>query len=148
MPYKFNAEFENNWLDKTLEMLEKDNWGEPKYQSYLVATCHQLRRKPLKDFTIEDLRIMIGQNIGLKYLIPMAIEKLEENIFASGHFYEGDLLKSVLESNPAYWKSEPYAKEKMIELFNKNKEQLNNFDCIKSIKKGWFEAFDKFVCTE
>ena len=66
--------FENNWKHKTLENLENSNWGEPKFDSHLVITCHKLRKKQLKDFEIEDLRIMIGQNIGLKFLIPIAIE--------------------------------------------------------------------------
>lgn len=80
---------------RNLEQLEKDVWDEPEYPSYLVSTCHQLRRKSLGDFTVEDLRIMIGQDIGSKYLLPKAIETLIQNPFASGDFYAGDLLLSV-----------------------------------------------------
>ncbi len=79
-------------MKKTLEQLENDYWGEPAYDSYLVTTCHRLRRKPIDDFTTEDLRIMIGQNIGLKYLIPLAMNILRDNPMASGAFYGGDLL--------------------------------------------------------
>lgn len=64
--------FENNWKSKSLENLEKDIWS-PLHKdenSYLIQTCHKLRKKQLKDFEIEDLRIMIGQNIGLNFLIP------------------------------------------------------------------------------
>ena len=50
---------------KSLQELEQDNWGEPPYNSYLVTTIHRLRRKPLAEFATEDLRIMIGQRIGL-----------------------------------------------------------------------------------
>ena len=57
-------------LTGTIEKLESDYRGDSdEYYSGLVKTCHTLRKKPLKDFTVEDLRIMIGQNIGLKYLI-------------------------------------------------------------------------------
>ncbi len=32
-------------LNNTLEQLDKQDWGEPEYDSYLVKTCHQLRKK-------------------------------------------------------------------------------------------------------
>jgi hypothetical protein len=88
---------------KSLEELEGVIWGEPQYSSYLVVTCHHLRKKPLDEFIVEDLRIMIGQNIGLPYLLPLALAHLRENPFASGDYYDGDLLKSVLTVKPEFW---------------------------------------------
>ena len=88
--------------EKTLENLEKDFWGKPDHDSHLVRTCHQLRKKPLKDFKIEDMRIMIGQNIGLKFLIPLALEKLRQDILSEGDYYIGDLLKAVLTSETEF----------------------------------------------
>ena len=87
-----SEKFENNWKSKTVENLENDFWGEPMDDSHLVLTCHRLRKKPLGDFETEDLRIMIGQNIGLKYFIPLAIDTLLDNVLAEGNLYEGDLL--------------------------------------------------------
>ncbi|WP_457618472.1 contact-dependent growth inhibition system immunity protein [Lutibacter sp.] len=129
--------FENNWKNKSLENLEKDIWDEPEYSSHLVTTCHKLRKKQLKDFDIEDLRIMIGQNIGLKFLIPLAIEKLKQNILAEGDLYEGDLLKSVLTSEPDYWKEEKENWLLICTLFNEKKVQLDytNKDLFQSFKK-------------
>ena len=89
---------ENNWRQKTLENLEKDFWGKPDFDSHLVTRCYELRKLPLDNFTTEDLRIMIGQEIGLDYLIPLAIEVLTIDLFAEGDFFEGDLLKNVLEA--------------------------------------------------
>lgn len=65
---------ENNWLYKSLENLEKESWKISAYSSNIVKRCHELRRIPLNEFTTENLRIMIGQNIGLTYLIPLALE--------------------------------------------------------------------------
>jgi len=87
--------------------LEGEDWGEPTYNSSLVTTCHRLRRKPLKDFTVEDLRIMIGQNIGLHFLLPLAIERLEENPLAAGDHYPGDLLASILRIEARFWRERP-----------------------------------------
>jgi hypothetical protein len=79
----------------TLEQLEKDVWPEPAFQSNLTMTSYELRKKELSKFTVEDLRIMLGQSIGAKYLLPMAIKILKENPFAEGDFYEGDLLDAI-----------------------------------------------------
>ncbi|UWR13794.1 contact-dependent growth inhibition system immunity protein [Sulfitobacter sp. M368] len=79
----------------TLEQLESQVWPEPDFNSRLVTTCHQLRKKRLGDFSVEDLRIMLGQSIGAKYLLPRAVEILRNNPFAEGDFFEGDLLVAI-----------------------------------------------------
>jgi hypothetical protein len=89
----------------TLQDLEHDDWGEPTYDSYLVRTVHALRRKPIADFEIEDLRIMIGQSVGLSHLIPLALPKLESDPFVAGHFYPGDLLGVVMAIDAEYWRN-------------------------------------------
>jgi hypothetical protein len=94
---------ENNWRQKTLENLEKDYWGNPDYDSHLVRRCHELRKLPLDSFEIEDLRIMIGQQMSLDYLIPLALEALTIDLFAGGDFFEGDLLKNVLAIKTDFW---------------------------------------------
>jgi hypothetical protein len=88
---------------KTLDELDPPAWGEPTYDSYLVSRCHALRRKKLCDFSIEDLRAMIGQGIGLRFLIPVAMDVLERDPLAEGEFYPGDLLGNVLRAEPSFW---------------------------------------------
>lgn len=119
------TKYENNWKEKTLEDLEKDYWGEPTIDSHLVKSCHSLRKKPIKDFEIEDLRLMIGQNIGLKFLIPVALDKLSQNILAEGDFYEGDLLKSVLTIEAKFWTERPDLFNKLDKVIQDNSELLN-----------------------
>jgi len=122
------TKYENNWREKSLENSEKDYWGEPDYDSHLVKTCHQLRKKPLKDFEIEDLRIMIGQNIGLKFLVPIAIEELKENILTEGDYFEGDLLKSVLTSEVEFWSERFDLLDELDKLIQQNLELLDQTD--------------------
>jgi hypothetical protein len=88
---------------KSLQELGDEDGGEPAYDSYLVTTVQRLRRKPLNEYTVEDLRIMIGQQIGLSYLIPLAVERLADHPLASGDYYNGDLLKMVLSVDIGYW---------------------------------------------
>lgn len=88
---------------KSIEELEGHESGEPTFDSYLVTTIHRLRRKPIGQFTTEDLRIMIGQAVGLSYLIPIALEKLTVDPLAQGDFYPGDLLLAVLRIDGSFW---------------------------------------------
>lgn len=104
--------------------------SEPTYKSSLVLTVHKLRRKPLEEYTIENLRVMIGQQVGLDYLMPLAIEKLTDNPMASGKYYPGDLLQSVLSVVPSFWKTHPdlYADvesvlDKVVKLINEPTEE-------------------------
>jgi len=94
-------------LSKTLQELEDNDWGEPPFSSHLVTECYRLRRVPLRDFTVEDLRIMIGQKNNLDYLVPLALDHLEANPFAEGNFYEGDLLWYTNRIPAEFWNTYP-----------------------------------------
>jgi len=47
-------------LAKTLTEIEGGNWEDREFDSNLVAAVHNLRHKPIGEFTVEDLRVMIG----------------------------------------------------------------------------------------
>jgi len=90
--------------DKCLDEIEGVDWGEPDYDSHLVVTCHKLRKKPVAEFTNEDLRIMIGQDISCAILIPIALNRLREDPLISGDLYDGDLISVVSRIPSAYWR--------------------------------------------
>ena len=69
---------------------------------------------------------MIGQNFSLDYLIPLAIEKLNEDILAEGDLYKGDLLLAVVNSQPDYWDKSPRQKQELLELISRNKELIKS----------------------
>lgn len=135
--------FENNWKHKTLENLEKSVWPplDSSEGSHLIKTCNALRKKQLKDFSVEDLRIMIGQDIGLNFLIPLAIEVLRNNILAEGDLYEGDLLKSVLTSDKEYWSISTETLKAMCNIFEQNEQKLKEYDTTWEIRKSWFDSY-------
>lgn len=92
-------------LQKSLEELEQQNLGDPATApTNLVKRCIELSKVPINTFTLSDLRLMIGQQIGLSFLIPIAIEKLQVNIFVEADYYEGDLLSNVLSVDIKFWK--------------------------------------------
>lgn len=132
--------------ENTIEQLENEYWAPLSNDegSYLISTCHELRSKKISAYTIEDLRIMIGQGIGMKYLVPCAIKELTKNILAEGHFYEGDLLKFVLTSDPSYWKTEQSQWKAVCSIFESNIKILEQVDTTESIRKGWFDSYKEF----
>ncbi len=95
------------WPEQTLTQLEGDDWGEPTYPSYVVTNSHRLRHKPLREFTAEDLRFMLGQQISLPVLMPMALDVLEADPFATGDMYPGALLCMALKVRPEVWREHP-----------------------------------------
>lgn len=120
------TKLENNWRQKSLESLEKKTWSALSSDegSYLIKTCNSLRKKQLQDFTTEDLRIMIGQEIGLYFLMPLAIETLTHNLFTEGDYYEGDLLKSVLDVDTKFWDDNKGYWQQINELIKKRRQEI------------------------
>ena len=88
-------------------------------ESGLVTECHRLHRVPLRNFTPGNLRIMIGQDFGLEYLVPLALQRLHEDALTEGNFYPGDLLVSVLRSDKRFWQRHPELREQLLALTQK-----------------------------
>lgn len=116
-------------INKNLEELEDEIWEDvpTEEKSNLIGRALQLRRRPLKKFSNDDLRFMIGQEIGLKYLVPLAIEILIENPLAQGVYYEGDLLSSVLEVNQNFWRENPQLWRQVEEIAYESELIVENF---------------------
>jgi contact-dependent growth inhibition (CDI) system CdiI-like immunity protein len=131
---------------KTLEELESEDWGEPNFGSHVVTECHRLRRVALCEFTAENLRIMIGQQIGLEYLIPLALERLREDPFAEGDFYRGDLLENVLRADSRFLVGHPDYRRGIAEIVSRafsSLESLEKFER-QTTEKALREAYDIF----
>lgn len=116
---------ENNWRHKTIENLEKQNFGNPnEAPTNMVKRCLELCHVPLDNFTVEDLRLMIGQGFSLRHLIPLAIEHLKTDIFVEGDFFPGDLLKSVLSVDSKFWADNKQYWREINELIKNRQDEL------------------------
>jgi hypothetical protein len=113
----------------SLEVLEKDFWTKPEeWYSFLEEACHTYRKIPLNQLTIKQLRLLIGQKIGLQYLLPIAFEQLKVNVFAEGDCYEGDLLDVVLKLDNAYWLSQPDYYQRFLNILKKKKSYIEKYN--------------------
>ncbi len=111
------------FLDKTLQELDGQVWGEPTFQSSLVIECHRARRIPLKDFTDEDLRRFIGQKFSLDYVVPLALMRLIDEPFA-GNWYSGDILDNLLSLPNTFWEGHPELAQSLEIIVGKATNQL------------------------
>nr|WP_308129066.1 contact-dependent growth inhibition system immunity protein [Actinoplanes polyasparticus] len=93
-------------MDRTIEDIEGVRELEPGPDATpLVRRCLALRRKPLSEFRVEDLRILLGQRIAVPVLLPMAVAVLVDDPLAEGDFYAGDLLNTVVQLPDTAWGS-------------------------------------------
>lgn len=96
-----------HFLDSSLHELgiwpDLGDWVEPAYRSHLVSECRRLRHVKLREYNAEDLRIMIGQQIGLECLIPLALDQLETDPWVFGDVRPGDLLDFTTTIGADFW---------------------------------------------
>lgn len=119
---------------RSLEQLENNYWGEPTYDSYVVRTCHAMRKKPLNEVTVEELRLVIGQGFSLDYLMPLAIEFLKRDILTKGDLFEGDLLANVISKNTFdYWKKNKNNWHVMVKLIEQHNDILTDKMIVKNL---------------
>lgn len=81
----------------SLEQLEGQSLGDVvTAPTSMVRRCIMLSKAPLSELTAGDLRLLIGQQFSLIYLLPLALRLLETYPLLKGELYEGDLLNMVL----------------------------------------------------
>jgi hypothetical protein len=93
---------------RTLDTVDPPAWGPaPPDATLLITRCHELRTKPLRDFTTEDLSIMIGQQVALNHLVWPALDRLRSDSLIEDDDDPANLLASLLRVNTAYWERTP-----------------------------------------
>ncbi|MDB5271455.1 MAG: hypothetical protein JWP58_4495 [Hymenobacter sp.] len=153
-------------MAKTIEQLEGDFWGKPEFTSHVVVTSHMLRKKPVDEFGVEELRFMIGQNIGTQYLMPRVLGMLEQTPLITDYHYPGEVLHSVLKLPNAYWLAHPdhvkracnvsrLALEKLAEICERKKAYslhkesvvLNDHKCLDRTERMIQDLAKEFIAT-
>jgi hypothetical protein len=89
----------------------------------MVERCHQLRKVPLSDLTPGDCRLLIGQDVGTRHLVPLALSFLEGEPLVEGDYYPGDLLLALIQMPDTYWSPEESSLSSDVKLL----KELNAF---------------------
>ena len=123
---------------RTLDTVDPPPWGPaPSDATSLIKRCHELRTKPLRDFMVEDLCIMIGQQVALNRLVPLALDGLRPDPLVEGDCYPGDLL-AVLRVNAAFWKRFPDLEVELRKLTKELRERTE-------LEPGLRELIETFI---
>src|SRR6185437_6441315 len=89
-----------------------------------------LRKKPVRELDPGDIRLLISEDVGLNYLIPLAIDLLQSDILAEGDYYPGDLHLAVLRIKDAYWKAHVAESQRLNDLLSKSSEVISTVTII------------------
>ncbi len=119
----------DSWRQNSLETLENHYWGDPgTAPTNLVKRCIELSKVSVDSFTIGDLSVMTGQKFGLQYLISLAIEKLQDDIFTDAELYEGDLLENVLRVDTSFWDNNKDYWTQLNDLIKDNRKRIKEME--------------------
>ncbi|MFC4124467.1 contact-dependent growth inhibition system immunity protein [Nocardia rhizosphaerae] len=80
----------------TIERVE-GAWPDPgPGATRLIRRVHDLRRAPIRELRVEDLRILVSQRVSVTVLRRRVMAELDEDPLVSGDLHPGDLLVAVL----------------------------------------------------
>lgn len=107
----------NTILNSSIFEIENINYSvKSDLKSGLVERCKVAIHKKLKDLSVEDLRLLIGQSIALDYLVPLALGMLEKNPLIAGGLYKGDLLDVILSIPNTFWVNHIDLNNQLVEI--------------------------------
>ena len=95
------------------------------HSSSIQLRTYELYSRKLQDYELDDIRFMIIQKQGLKYLIPIALVYLKEELLVEAMYYEGDVLSSVLLVDRTFWVKNLKLYSEVYQVLLENKEKLS-----------------------
>ncbi|WP_157778322.1 contact-dependent growth inhibition system immunity protein [Massilia violaceinigra] len=116
-------------LRKSLSQLEPRDWGTvPDDASPMIRRLAGLQHKPIGQFDIEDLGLCLGQEIGTKFLLPLALAHLAKDPYSEGTHYKGDLLCNVLRIDRKFYGEYPQFKRRVEILLVRARRSIPTLD--------------------
>lgn len=138
-----------NPLKNSISQLEGSHWNieipTEDNSSYEEYNFHKLHNKKLKDYSLEDIYFMIGQDTGFIYLIPMALSALEKDAFLMAEDYPSDLFGRLLKTPIEFWLENKESHKRLQKIVKKNVQEIDSLDVIKDIKTDLKTAIKKFL---
>ena len=100
----------------------------------MIDQVHRLRIIQIERLEPKEIRLLIGQEVGLKYLIPVAFDILRDDLFIDTELFEGDLLQNVIKVDIDFWDNNNELKNELDDLLksysdaDKEKFEKGNFE--------------------
>lgn len=109
-------------MARTLEQLENDIWPEPDVHTSLIDACYRLRRVPIDRLSAGDIRLLLGQRIGVCHLVPLAINLLDGDPLLDTSYSPGDLLAAVLRADDKRFRGFPKLRSQLVVLASRARQ--------------------------
>lgn len=117
-------------MNKSIVELENIVWEDSDFGSYVVQTSQRAVKKPLNQLSLEEIRLLLSQKIGVPYVLPIAVAALEQDILQEVHYYEGDLLNIVLGLPDAFWRDAKEERNIVAQLVREHYSQIEEAECV------------------
>lgn len=93
---------------KSIAELERRHW--PKLgpdASHFHRRCYDAVTKPISELSVADLRLLISQDIGLEFVLPIALAIVEKEPLLESEHFRGDLLTAILAASKNFYQEHP-----------------------------------------
>ncbi|QIS07789.1 hypothetical protein F5X71_29925 [Nocardia brasiliensis] len=128
----------------SLEQLEGVAWPQPpENATRVMRLVYELRRRPIRKLTPEDLRVLLRQREGIAALLPRTLRLLGENPLAEGDYFPGDLLVAALGLATSFWRNNPEYVPQLCQIIRKV-EAMGNLDDLGAPHDGIWEVIESF----
>lgn len=132
----------NDILNKSLLELGEWTWlrqpsGDDLQSDRLTMELDCLSKKKLCDYSNSDIYLAVSQEKGLRFTLPLAIRLIEDDILIECEFYEGDLLKAVLQVSPEYYQNNAtdFIKVASIVSLNGNRYIMSEYNGNRELRR-------------
>ena len=88
---------------RSLNELMKLEPSPPPYVTPMVEQIEIAYATPLKNLSVDQVRLLVGQQIGLEFVMPRALYELSKNPLVDASYYQGDLLNACLSVDREFW---------------------------------------------
>ena len=80
----------------SIEAFKGRRWAESGADATrLIRAVHGAREVPVRDLSLEQLRLQLVQRVGLPWVIDEALIRLDDDPLAEGDLYPGDVLAAL-----------------------------------------------------
>ncbi len=112
-------------FDCSLDEIEGFKENTSGLNSGLIERCMLARAKKIKELSVEEVRVLISQKIGLNYIVPFSLGILEKEPLIFGGLHKGDLLVAVLNVDESFWATNPKWNNQLMEIIIEIEEIYN-----------------------
>jgi hypothetical protein len=113
----------------------------PRFTSSLIENIERLQDMHPSQYTIEDLCEIIGQQMNLGSVTPIAIGKLRADPLSRVGLYTGELLRLMLNIDQGHWRNRQDQKTELRAIIESlSPEDIEELIYMKDDIKHWLEA--------